>query len=88
MNTTIKPKTSLPSEPQVRSSERLDGDEILEALKECEYALKVAIEKDKIGWLQQVAHQTACDALNNHLAGKKAKPSNDKVCGGGDKEKA
>jgi hypothetical protein len=57
----------------------LDGDEILEALKECEYALKMAIEKDKIGWLQQVAHQTACDALNKHLAAKKAKPSNEKA---------
>jgi hypothetical protein len=60
----------------VGSGAVLDGDEILEALKECEYALNKAIETDKIGWLQQVAHQTACDALNKHLAAKKAKPSN------------
>lgn len=68
----------LPGEPKVRCDAGLDGDEILEALKECEHALKMAIEKDKIGWLlQQAAHQTACDALNKHLAAKKSKPSND-----------
>jgi len=38
-------------------------NEIIEALKECEYALKKVIETGKVGWLQEEAHKSACAAL-------------------------
>lgn len=40
-------------------------NEIIEALKECEYALKKVIETGKVGWVQESAHKSACAALEN-----------------------
>ena len=35
-----------------------------DALKECEYALREAIRTNKIGWIQQSAHEVVCKALS------------------------
>lgn len=37
--------------------------DVLEALKECEYALQQVLRNGKVGWLQEEAHKTACAVL-------------------------
>lgn len=53
----------------------LADDEILEALKECEFALQQVLRTEKVGWLQEEAHKTACAVLEN-MRSQKRKSAN------------
>jgi hypothetical protein len=72
------PKTAPAGEQNVRSRAVLADDEVLEALKECEYALQQVLRIEKVGWLQQEAHKTACAVLEN-VKTQKRKSANEKI---------
>jgi len=46
-------------------------NEIVEALKECEYAIQKVIETGTVGWVQESAHKSACAALENAKSNEK-----------------
>lgn len=56
--------------------EVLADDEVLEALKECEFALQEVLRVEKVGWLQEEAHKTA-HAVLEKVRKQKRKSAND-----------